>query len=187
MKKPGWKHIHSRIISKDVLLEDLRRVSRELEKNSVTRDEYEKLGNHTAKTYERKFDTWNNSLVKAGLKKNLERNISQEDLFKNLEDMWIRFGRQPKYEEIHRPLSKYSGLTYANRFGSWNKALEHFIEYVNAEPKEEDACVEDLNSQSVKKVETEVTKPETPVISLPVCRRLIRQKEGFPQDCDSWL
>ena len=127
------KHVHSRVLPEDVLLEDLRRVASEIQKQSVTREQYDRLGRHASKTYEHRFHTWSNALEKAGLPKNLERNISDEQLFENLEEIWIKLGRQPKSNEIHRPLSKYSGFTYAIRFGSWNKALEKFIKYINTD------------------------------------------------------
>ncbi len=127
------KHVHSRIILESALLEDLRMVANKLKKQSVTRDEYELHGNHTSKTYESRFKTWNNALERAGLQKNLERNISKEALFGNLEEIWIRLGRQPKSTEMHRPLSKYSNWVYCNKFHSWNNALKEFIEYVNTD------------------------------------------------------
>ena len=61
------KHIHSRIIPENMLLEDLRKVASKLQKHSVTREEYELHGSYTSKTYESHFKTWNNALEKAGL------------------------------------------------------------------------------------------------------------------------
>jgi len=34
---------------------------------------------------------------------------------------------------MQKPLSKYSAGAYEYRFGTWRKALEGFIEYVNKE------------------------------------------------------
>jgi len=59
-----------------------------------------------------------------------------EDLFKNLEEVWIKLGHQPKSRDLIRPLSKHSWHTYAQRFGSWRKALEQFVEYINEEGKQ---------------------------------------------------
>jgi hypothetical protein len=152
------KHVHSRIIPEGALLEDLRMVANKLKKQSVTRDEYELYGNHTSKTYESRFKTWNNALEKAGLQKNLERNISDEQLFENLEEVWIRLGRQPKNSEMHHPLSKYSNVTYSTRFGSWNKALEKFIKYVNAgevrvPPQKIISTVNNIETNEIKELE----------------------------------
>lgn len=60
-------------------------------------------------------------------------NISEEDLFLNLENLWQHFGRQPKYHEVTKPLSKYSVGTYEKRFGTFYNALEALIKAVNGE------------------------------------------------------
>lgn len=62
-------------------------------------------------------------------------NLPEEELFNNLEEVWIELGRQPKYNEMQKPLSKYHVGTYENRFGTWRKALKRFVEYVNSEEK----------------------------------------------------
>lgn len=35
------------------------------------------------------------------------------------------------YAEIQKPFSKYSAGAYERRFGSWRKALEAFVKYIN--------------------------------------------------------
>ncbi len=47
--------------------------------------------------------------------------------------MWVRLGRQPHYSEVQKPFSKYSAGAYEHRFGSWRKALESFVAFVNEE------------------------------------------------------
>ena len=58
---------------------------------------------------------------------------------------------------MKRPLSKYSGSGYVHNFGTWRKALECFIEYVN---KEEKTTIEGENSIIVE----ESKPPRTPII-----------------------
>ena len=60
-------------------------------------------------------------------------NISEDELFSNLEHVWISLGRQPKYLELKKPLSNYSAGTYEKRFGSFRKALEEFVKYMSTE------------------------------------------------------
>jgi len=123
-----------RNISDDILIEDLVSVAKELGKNSVTHEEYDLNGKYGVTTYRRRFGSWFNALEKAGLQKTrTPANIPEEDLFKNLEEIWIKLGRQPRYREIQKPLSKYHAGTYENRFGTWRKALEKFIDFVNKE------------------------------------------------------
>lgn len=118
-------------LSVDELLKDLKEVSIKLNKNSLTRDEYIKIGKYSTDSFRRHFGSWFKALEKAGLEKTHNLNISNEELFENLEEIWTRLGRQPNFGEISKPLSKYSGSAYSRRFGSWRKALEAFVKYVN--------------------------------------------------------
>jgi predicted restriction endonuclease len=139
---------YHRNVSDDELVADLRRVAAELEKASVTIEEYNERGTFHSATYGRRFGNWFKALEKAGLQKTRNLNITEEELFQDLEDTWRKLGRQPRYEEMRAPLSKYSSGTYENRFGTWRKALEKFVQYVNNE--------EEISSEeAIKKLEVE--------------------------------
>jgi hypothetical protein len=124
-----------RNVSSDDLLADLKRVSNELCRESVTYDEYDEKGSYRSNTLMKRVGGWNRALEQAGLRKNRSMNISKEDLFYNLEEVWVKLGRQPRREDIQPGISKYSKGTYERRFGTWRKALEVFVEYVNNEQK----------------------------------------------------
>lgn len=117
----------------ETLIADLKCVAKDLGK-SPTIDEYNERGTYHATTITRHFGNWFKALEIAGLEKTRSQlNISEEELFKNIEEVWLKLGRQPRYQEIQKPLSKYSAGTYDNRFGSFRKALEAFVVYMNAE------------------------------------------------------
>ena len=115
------------------LINDLKRVSQKLEKRSVTTTEYGQHGQYSKSVFSQRFGTWLKALEKAGLEKTRNYGLTEEEYFKNLEEVWIKLGRQPKYNDMLKPLSKYVGSAYEQRFGTWRKALERFIEYVNKE------------------------------------------------------
>ncbi|MFZ1075367.1 MAG: HNH endonuclease [Minisyncoccia bacterium] len=142
--------------SEEEMLADVRRVAEKINKNSVTMDEYKEFGKYHPSTLTRKMGSWFNILEKAGMKINRSpMNIPEEELFKNLEEVWIKLGRQPGWVETRKPLSKYAADTYAKRFGSWRKALEKFVANVN---NEESASSE----EAIKNLEVEpVTKHKT--------------------------
>ena len=118
---------------KEALLANLKHVANDLGK-SPTIDEYTERGTYHATTIARRFGNWFKALEVAGLEKTRSPlNIPEKELFKNLEEIWIKFGRQPRYQEIQKPLSKYSARTYDNRFGSYRKALEAFVAYISDE------------------------------------------------------
>ena len=60
----------------------------------------------------------------------LYRNISDIELFQEIESMWIRKGSQPITTDIKDGYSKYSLNTYTRRFGGWRNALIEFILYI---------------------------------------------------------
>lgn len=124
--------IYYRNTPEEDLIQDLKNVSSNLCKNPITRSDYEAHGKFSATTMCRRFGSWSKALSKAGLKPSAARfNIPEEKLLDNIKDVWIKLGRQPKYDEMRVPLSKYSASTYGNRFGSWGGALERFIQFVN--------------------------------------------------------
>lgn len=124
---------YNRNIPDEKLVEDLKRVASEINK-SPTIDEYNERGSFHATTITRRFGSWFNALEKAGLKSTRSPiNIPEEELFKNLEEMWTKLGRQPRYQEVLKPFSRYSAGTYDKRFGSFRKALEAFVNYMSGE------------------------------------------------------
>lgn len=141
---------YHRGVTDDELISDLKRVAAELNKTSVTLDNYKDRGKYDRTTYIRRFGSWFSALEKAGLEKTrTPMNLPDEELFENLEEIWTKLGRQPRYAEVQKPLSKYSAGTYENRFGTWRKALEAFVSYVNNE--------EGASTVEAKEVEEELT------------------------------
>ncbi len=114
------------------LLTDLQRVASKLDKTAISRADNDEYGKYGTTTYLRRFGSWFNALEKAGLEKTrTPMNLTDEELFENLEETWVRLGRQPKYAEVQKPLSKYHVGTYENRFGTWRKSLEKFVDFIN--------------------------------------------------------
>lgn len=139
MELSGLEPRSYRDIDDTELLSDLKKVAKALNKNKVTVSEYKESGKYSINTFVRAFGSWFLSLEKAGLEKTrTPANLPEEELFKNLEEIWMKLGRQPNYGELReKHLSKYSPDTYARRFGSWRKALEAFVEFINKEEANE--------------------------------------------------
>lgn len=75
------------------LIADLRRVASELNKKSVTRAEQDDRGKFHSTIFVRRFGTWLDALEKAGLEKTrTPMNLPEEELFKNLEEIWTMTG-----------------------------------------------------------------------------------------------
>ncbi len=124
---------HHRNTPDDELIEDLKSVAAKLKKRSVTIADYNDNGRFHNTTLTRRLGSWLKILEMAGLEKTrTPLNIPNEDLFRNLEEVWNKLGRQPKYSEMFKPLSQYSAGLYEYRFGTWLKALKAFVDYMNS-------------------------------------------------------
>ncbi|MCX6158108.1 MAG: HNH endonuclease [Ignavibacteriae bacterium] len=138
LAKAGLNKSQTKIqIKDDELIEDILRVCKDLQTNSITRDEYNSHGKYHSNTFETRFGSWLKAKELAGLKRREHPSISDEDYFKNLEEVWIKLGRQPHFSDMKIPFSKYSGSGYYHNFGGWRKALESFIEYINKDETSE--------------------------------------------------
>ena len=124
------------------LIDDLIKVAKELGRDKVTIDEYNERGNFHSTTLTRRFGNWFKSLEKAGLEKTRNLNIPDEELFENIETVWLKLGRQPRYQEMIKPLSKFSSSTYEKRYGTWRQSLERFVEFINSEEIETEKTLE---------------------------------------------
>ena len=125
-------------------LNDLKDVAKRLEKTTVTQSEYRQHGRWSPNPLIRHFGSWMAALKAAELRPSRVLGVTEEDLFKNLEHMWRSLGRQPRYGEVAKPFSVYSAGTYEKRFGSWRKALETFVAFMNSpQPEAPVASTED--------------------------------------------
>lgn len=127
---------------KEDLIEDLRRVSREMNGAPVTGAIYDERGKFGKTTVLRRFGSWNTALREAGLPINNIVNIPDEELHENLATLWQKLGRQPVGSDVNKAtgFSKYSLGTYEKRFGTWNKALQTFGDFINRADEENNAA-----------------------------------------------
>ena len=147
-------------ISNEDLIEDLINVSKKIRKDTVTTGEYKLHGKYDCSTFLNKISSWAKGLELAGLKPTgFKKDISDEDLFIDIEKLWVSLGRQPTTTDVKGGLSKYSLNTFSRRFGSWRKALEAFVFYINQDELE----IGNDISESLQNNEIEIK--ETSIIS----------------------
>lgn len=139
---------YNRNVPDEYLIKDMKDVSKKTRRNTVTMAEYERYGRSHPTTLTRRFRSWFNVLENAGLQASRSKfNIPDKELFDNIKDIWIFLGRRPWYAEVKMPISKYYASTYVKRFGSWRKALEAFIEYINDDSTEEAELKSDITQE----------------------------------------
>jgi hypothetical protein len=129
---------YTKQISDEKLLDDLKLVAKQIQKSCITRDEYEEHGQFAPANFRKRFGSWNKALDKAGLERTISFDTTEEELFANLAEIWMALGRQPRIADLTSQTSKFSWNAYANRFGSWRKALEAFVAWAN----EDEAAIE---------------------------------------------
>lgn len=115
------------------LLADLRRCAKLLKKKHVSHKEYSRIGNYNCSTYMRRFGSWNKALLRAGLKVVKIYNAPEEDLMLNIKNVWDKLGRQPGYNDMVKPLSRFDVRVYVNRYGSWNNSLDEFSKFIKSD------------------------------------------------------
>lgn len=126
------KNVNNIDVSNDELLDDIRFVAKQLNKNTLTTSEYAEYGKHGRNYICYRFKTWENALKLAGLNETgFHHKVEKIDLLNDIERVWIKLGRQPTTTDIKNGASKYSLNSYSRHFGSWRKALEAFVEYIN--------------------------------------------------------
>jgi hypothetical protein len=81
-------------------------------------------GKHDTTTYVNCFGSWNEAIESANLESRTRGSeLSEDALLDELQQLADEVGSKPTFEEMEEH-GNYSAVTYLNRFGSWNEALE---------------------------------------------------------------
>lgn len=117
------------------LLNDILRVAKLLNQKSLTSEEYSKYGKYNVTTICRRFSKWLIAVKLVGLSpkpRNIHK-ITDEELFQDIERVWIKLGRQPTITDVKNGEFSYSQNAFVRRFGGWRGTLEAFVKYINSE------------------------------------------------------
>lgn len=121
-----------------LFFEDMRFVACKLNKDHITLGDYIKYGKYDRNAMCHKYGSWDIILQKAGLKPTPFRlgkgkEISDEELFQDIERVWVKLGRQPTINDVKNGEFNFAQNTFTRRFGGWRGALEAFVKYINSE------------------------------------------------------
>jgi 5-methylcytosine-specific restriction endonuclease McrA len=147
----------------DEIIDDIKSVANKLNKETITSFEYDSHGKFSSSAISHNFQgSWLKALNAAGLKKSRNFGITNEEYFENIEMVWRLLGRQPKYQEMVKPLSKYSNGAYERRFGTWRNALSKFVESINdSEIIESDKKTNEIIINSISVQENVISRHKT--------------------------
>lgn len=160
--------LSARYASDDELVADIVRVAKLLTTESLTRDNYERLGRYHPTTIHRRLGGWTVAIERAGLKSG-RPDLGHDDAawMANIFDVWTVIGKQPSYGDMRG--SRFSPEGYGVRYGSWGKALIMFQAWL-------DSGEEAANVPSTSEVQKGHTTGRSPSLRL---RWEVLQRDGF--------
>lgn len=115
------------------LIAEVKSVASTLGKDTLTITDFNDNSELDARSLTKRLGVWGEILKSAGLKKNYNYRLSEDELFQNIADVWIKLGRQPRIDDMTKPTSQISGKTYQHKFGTWKEALNQFVQFANSE------------------------------------------------------
>lgn len=133
-------------ISDNALVDDMRLVAEQLKQKSITTTDYKQYGKYKVQTIITRFESWNHALEQAGLNGTGYHRITDNELFEEIERLWVKKGSQPTTTDIKNGMSLYSLNTYSRHFGGWRSALNAFLQWINSEKE-----IDDETSKKEKK------------------------------------
>jgi Homing endonuclease associated repeat/HNH endonuclease len=112
------------------LIDAVRDVARDKDTKYLASRDFERLTGIAEGTVARRFGSWRAFCEAAGLLPRYSRSISREELFKNLEVVWLSLGRQPTAKEMKQPLSAISAGRYSRAFSKpWFDICVEFLSW----------------------------------------------------------
>lgn len=118
--------------NRDDMLRAIKATAEKLQKNVLTRQEFQAHTGMTDGPVRRLFGSWKAALVAAELgQSSLGKRYTDEDCFENMLSLWTHYGRPPQHDEMNHAPSVVGSKAYILRWGTWRKALSAFVARVN--------------------------------------------------------
>lgn len=156
---------HECCTSDEDFINDVKELAISLNKNTVTYGDYQRYGKYAINKISKRLGGWDNVLQLASLESTPHKlgngkTITDKELLKEVELMWIELGRQPTTNDVKNRVSKYSLNTYIRRFGSWNNTLIEFVRFINCDKESSEENIELTNSNRLENVIVHKTRRE---------------------------
>ncbi len=121
---------YHRNIPDDELIDDIKRVANKLQKDSLSKKEYDEFGIYHSSTIEHRFNGWNKALEKAELKptKVCKKNINNvyatpDQLLQDLKNVANKLNKRSITTTEYNRYGKHGKNFVSSRFGTWENAL----------------------------------------------------------------
>ena len=185
LKLAGIQPTKLMFIPRTAVIEDIQVVAVALDTAALSKSDYVIHGKYSDHVVYRNFQNWEEAVRAAGLTPayDLQTAITDELCFEAIESVWQRVGRQPKQSDFQKPNSTMAAHTLTRRFGSWRKALEAFVEYVNTpdttNQPEATSKVAKRQLGSPEVVKTAISARQTPRAPGWKLRFLVMRRDSF--------
>lgn len=117
-------------MDKDTIIKEIQRIAQEIGADTVSRPQFKSKSGISEWQIYKHFNTWNEAVEAAGLTPTNVSRIDDTELFREMEDVFVRFGGVCTRMQFEK-LCKYSADVYKRHFGKWNDILLAFKTWVN--------------------------------------------------------
>lgn len=121
VRAAGLEPTRQRNVSRDDLLDEIKRLAKNLNKPPTVGDMNE-TGQFGVTTYLSEFETWNKSLNRAGVGTNKQIDVPEVELLTEIRDLSDELDRTPTAQDMDKRGAFSVGI-YTRKFNSWNSAL----------------------------------------------------------------
>lgn len=151
----GQYKTHLYCESDEDFFKDVRAVATRLKRKYISIEEYAKYGKYSHSSKMKKYKSWDAILHESGLDNTPFRTgpklkYTDEELFREIERVWIKLGRQPSCKDFDRNEFNCGRNTFLRRFGGWRNALKAFVDYVNSSNQEVEEEPQQLQNTEAK-------------------------------------
>jgi 5-methylcytosine-specific restriction endonuclease McrA len=157
--------------SKEALIKELHRIQKIVGDRSVIGSDVTKYGKVGKTTYVRKFGSFSNALLAAGLKPSKRCNVSDDELLNSVIELWTKTlekeGRRPFASDLKKYCALYEKKMYWRRFGSWKKTL--LLAYKLVDKQENNASKENIPIE--KSIPKNIRKEPSDRIKFQIMKR----------------
>ena len=127
-------------LTQDEIVSELRRVHAIVGTEWLTADDFNRHAITSDGVVRSRFGSFRKGLDAANIPHRpwKLRRFTDQECFENIAELWIHYGRSPNYVELRNPPSRILAKTYVERWGTWRKAKEAFVNWANSEEQSQD-------------------------------------------------
>ena len=112
------------------IINELKRLAQEIAPRPIRKNEFVMLSGIPNSQLRKHFKSWDDALDEAGIEVTAPepKRLSDDELMNAIRELWIEFGRRPTWDSMNN-LGKYSVRPYNARWGTFTKAVDHYVQH----------------------------------------------------------